>query len=303
MGRRFGRWRDNALNNDFLLNIQSVYPSLTKAEKKVADYTLQNSKAVRFLSITDLAEACHVSLTSVFRFCKVLKLQGYQEFKVQLALSIQEEGQGEEIELLPAAVTKADSVPTAAKKLLQSHINALSETHALVDEAALSRAAHYINHSDQVRFFGVGGSMLTAMEGMYKFLHIMPNVYCLSDIHMQTMGASTLNQHDTAVFISHSGASKEIVQMAQKGRRRRGRKQLPLPNTQNPLSPNIWMWICCAAVTSRPCRRARFPLKRRRCLCWICFLPRCTARSLITPRKLTSGLRLPFWTKITKSLL
>ena len=29
----------------------------------------------------------------------------------------------------------------AAKKLLQSHINALSETHALVDEAALSRAA------------------------------------------------------------------------------------------------------------------------------------------------------------------
>ena len=153
----------NALNNDFLLNIQSVYPSLTKAEKKVADYTLQNSKAVRFLSITDLAEACHVSLTSVFRFCKVLKLQGYQEFKVQLALSIQEEGQGEEIELLPAAVTKADSVPTAAKKLLQSHINALSETHALVDEAALSRAAHYINHSDQVRFFGVGGSMLTAM--------------------------------------------------------------------------------------------------------------------------------------------
>ena len=100
----------NALNNDFLLNIQSVYPSLTKAEKKVADYTLQNSKAVRFLSITDLAEACHVSLTSVFRFCKVLKLQGYQEFKVQLALSIQEEGQDEEIELLPAAVTKADSV-------------------------------------------------------------------------------------------------------------------------------------------------------------------------------------------------
>lgn len=212
----------NALNNDFLLNIQSVYPSLTKAEKKVADYTLQNSKAVRFLSITDLAEACHVSLTSVFRFCKVLKLQGYQEFKVQLALSIQEEGQGEEIELLPAAVTKADSVPTAAKKLLQSHINALSETHALVDEAALSRAAHYINHSDQVRFFGVGGSMLTAMEGMYKFLHIMPNVYCLSDIHMQTMGASTLNQHDTAVFYLPLGSQQGDCSDGAKGPRRRG---------------------------------------------------------------------------------
>ena len=250
----------NALNNDFLLNIQSVYPSLTKAEKKVADYTLQNSKAVRFLSITDLAEACHVSLTSVFRFCKVLKLQGYQEFKVQLALSIQEEGQGEEIELLPAAVTKADSVPTAAKKLLQSHINALSETHALVDEAALSRAAHYINHSDQVRFFGVGGSMLTAMEGMYKFLHIMPNVYCLSDIHMQTMGASTLNQHDTAVFISHSGASKEIVQMAQKAHEG-GAKTIAITKyAKSPLTEYMDGVLLCGGYEP-PLQEGSFPSK------------------------------------------
>ena len=227
----------NALNNDFLLNIQSVYPSLTKAEKKVADYTLQNSKAVRFLSITDLAEACHVSLTSVFRFCKVLKLQGYQEFKVQLALSI-----------------------PAAKKLLQSHINALSETHALVDEAALSRAAHYINHSDQVRFFGVGGSMLTAMEGMYKFLHIMPNVYCLSDIHMQTMGASTLNQHDTAVFISHSGASKEIVQMAQKAHEG-GAKTIAITKyAKSPLTEYMDVVLLCGGYEP-PLQEGSFPTK------------------------------------------
>ena len=36
----------NAAHNDFLLTIQSVYPSLTKAEKKVADYILQNPKGV-----------------------------------------------------------------------------------------------------------------------------------------------------------------------------------------------------------------------------------------------------------------
>ena len=157
------------------------------------------------MSITDLADACSVSLTSVFRFCKTLRLRGYQEFKVQLALSMNDEEESEETELLPAAVTRADTVDTAAKKLLQSHVNALTETHALVDAEALRKAADYINHSDQVRFFRAGGSMLTAMEGMYKFLHIMPNVYCLSDVHMQTMGASTLNEHDVAIFISPLG--------------------------------------------------------------------------------------------------
>lgn len=245
--------------NDFLLNIQAVYPSLTNAEKKVADYTLQNPKNVRFMSITDLADTCCVSLTTVFRFCKVLKLQGYQEFKVQLALSLNGEEEEEE-EVLPAAVTKADTITTVAQKLLQSHINALTETHAMVDEAALQKAAELLCNSDQVRFFGVGGSNLTAMEGMYKFLHIMPNVYCLSDMHMQTMGASTLNEHDVAIFISHSGASKEIVKMAKKAHDVGAKTICITKYTKSPLTEYADVVLLCGGYEP-PLQEGSFPSK------------------------------------------
>ena len=250
----------NPSNNDFLLSIQSAYPSLTKAEKKVADYILQNSKAVRFMSITGLADACHVSLTSVFRFCKVMKLQGYQEFKVRLALSMNDKEELEESQMLPAAVTKADSVDIAAQKLLQSHINALVETHAMVDAPALRKAANYINRSDQVRFFGVGGYMLTAMEGMYKFLHIMPNVYCLSDTHMQTMGASTLNQHDTAIFISHSGASKEMVNMIQKAHENGAKTVVITRYAKSPIAEFADVVLLCGGFEP-PLQEGSFPSK------------------------------------------
>lgn len=249
----------NSANNDFLLGIQSVYPALTKAEKKVADYILQNSKAVRFMSITDLAAACHVGLTSVFRFCKTLKLHGYQEFKVQLALSMNDE-ETEESELLPAAVTTSDTVEVAAKKLLQSHVNALTETQAMLDPEALRMAADYINHSDQVRFFGMGGSMLTAMEGMYKFLHIMPNVYCLADTHMQIMGASTLNEHDTAIFISHSGGSKEIVQMAQKAHEGGAKTVAITRYAKSPLTEHMDVVLLCGGYEP-PLQEGSFPSK------------------------------------------
>ena len=66
----------NTTQNTFLLNIQSIYPSLTKGEKKVADYILREFKTARFLSINDLADACDVSLTTVSRFCKALGLKG-----------------------------------------------------------------------------------------------------------------------------------------------------------------------------------------------------------------------------------
>src|SRR5690625_3969871 len=67
--------------------INSRYPSFTTTEKKVADYIIENMKEVIYMSITDLAEACHVGESSIFRFCKTLDLRGYQEFKIALAHS------------------------------------------------------------------------------------------------------------------------------------------------------------------------------------------------------------------------
>lgn len=211
----------NMTQNVFLLNIQSIYPSMTKGEKKVADYVLQNYKTARFLSINDLADACNVSLTTVSRFCKVLNLKGYQDFKIQLTLSIHDTPQSfnseeADAEIFPGKVSRKDSMPVMVQKVMQSYVSPVQETAALVDQEALRKATDMILASDQVRFFGVGGSSLTAMEGMYKFLHIMPNVYCLSDSQMQVMAASTLNEHDTAIFISYSGASKELVEMAKR---------------------------------------------------------------------------------------
>ena len=74
--------------NHFIQCIEETYHSLTKAEKKVADFVLRNARQVLFMSITDLADACQVGETSVYRFCRSLNMQGYQEFKVQLSLGM-----------------------------------------------------------------------------------------------------------------------------------------------------------------------------------------------------------------------
>ncbi|MEG2700789.1 MAG: MurR/RpiR family transcriptional regulator, partial [Hungatella sp.] len=78
------------MQRDFLTKMRAAYNQFTKAEKKVADYILENPRDVLFMSITDLAEACAVGDTSVFRFCKTMELKGYQEFKMMLSLSLNE---------------------------------------------------------------------------------------------------------------------------------------------------------------------------------------------------------------------
>ena len=76
------------MNSDnFILQIQASYNQFTKAEKKVADFVIKNQSKVLYMSITDLADACKVGDTSVYRFCRTMKLQGYQEFKMRMSLS------------------------------------------------------------------------------------------------------------------------------------------------------------------------------------------------------------------------
>ena len=73
------------MNIDIFTQIRLQFNNLTKAEKKVGEFVLNNPKDVLYMSITDLAEKCNVGDTSVFRFCKTLNLKGYQDFKMMLA--------------------------------------------------------------------------------------------------------------------------------------------------------------------------------------------------------------------------
>ena len=207
-------------SGDFLLKINARYNLFTKAEKKVADYVLQDPKRVLFLSITDLAEACEVGDTSVFRFCKTMQLQGYQEFKMLLSLSISEDEDSSRIaSMLSGRITQEDTLEDVAKKVLQTNINALNETYSLLDFQELSLTIDYMIGAKQIYFFGVGSSLLTAMDAVDKFVRITPKVHNYADAHLQAMAASILSPEDLAFVISYSGATKDTIQVAQQAKK------------------------------------------------------------------------------------
>lgn len=204
------------MEGDFLIKVKAAYNQFTKAEKKVADYVMQNPKQVLFMSITDLADACQVGDTSVFRFCKTMELKGYQEFKMMLSLSLREnEGRDQNFN---GDIHLDDSFSELARKVLNTNMNALTETYSLLDEETFVRAIDALHQAKTIYFFGVGASLLTALKAMNKFLRIEPKVHCVQDSHMQAMVASTLTPEDAAVIFSYSGATKDTIHVAETAR-------------------------------------------------------------------------------------
>lgn len=233
------------MQGDFLTKIRAEYNQFTKAEKKVADYILQNPREVLFMSITDMAEACEVGDTSVFRFCKTMNLKGYQEFKMMLSLSLHDGKPG--LGQLDGDISLDDTFAELSQKVLNTNVNALKETHSLLNEELFDKAICCLRDARRVCFFGVGASMLTAMKAANKFLRIEPKVYCVQDSHMQAMMAATMTKEDTAVIFSYSGATKDTIHVAELAKRAGAKVICVTRFVKSPLTSYSDVTLLCGA--------------------------------------------------------
>ena len=61
--------------------------SLSNTEKQIFNFVVRNMHLVKNMSIRDLAAACFVSTTTLFRFVKKLGFSGYSEFTAMIRLT------------------------------------------------------------------------------------------------------------------------------------------------------------------------------------------------------------------------
>ncbi|MGL6031185.1 MAG: MurR/RpiR family transcriptional regulator [Kurthia gibsonii] len=204
-------------NQDITSLIHSRYNTFTNTEKKVADYILQHMKEVIYMSITDLADACQVGESSVFRFCKTMNLKGYQEFKIVLAHSVSLD---DETPQLSNIITMQDTVKDLSSKVLSSNIQALTETYNLLAEQDIVSAVEAMIQAKRIHFFGVGSSSITALEAKNKFMRITNKTEFAGDSHLQIMSAALMEPGDVAIAISYSGSTKDTIAVAKLAKER-----------------------------------------------------------------------------------
>ncbi|MGM0206308.1 phosphosugar isomerase transcriptional regulator [Enterococcus sp. DIV0421] len=193
------------------LQIKTLYKDLSLKEQAIADYILENPSKVSHSSISDLSNELGIADSTFFQFTKKLGYNGFKDFKMAMlmqendfsAISIHEN------------IQKSDNELTMAQKVFDSNMTTLTDTKNLLKEENLKLAAAMINQSKRLFFFGVGGSEIVATDAYHKFLRSPITVFHSSDYHIQLMEASLLTPDDCGIFISHTGKSRETIELAQ----------------------------------------------------------------------------------------
>lgn len=196
-------------NQSIILIIKTVYRDLSKKEKLIADFILQDPKKVSRSTINEIANELNIADSTFFQFTRKLGYKGFKDFKIAL---LTEEFDGEIS--IHEKITKNDNELDMAKKVFESSIQSLTNTMNLLDKDSLYEASKIIIESNCIFFFGIGGSESIAADAYHKFLRAPVKCQHNSDYHIQLMHASLITKTDCAILISHTGLTHETIEIA-----------------------------------------------------------------------------------------
>ncbi len=186
--------------------IRENFDSMTKSEKKIAEYIFKSPKDIISDSAQEIAIKTSTSPASVIRFTKKVGYNSLNEFKFAL---VAEEYTKESTEF-DYIINYNDSIDSIINKLGNKVIDTINDTKELVDDEKLLEAVKAIKNAETIYLYGVGASAMVAMDFQYKLLRINKKVMFQQDSHLQLAVSVHITNRDVAVAISYSGNTREV---------------------------------------------------------------------------------------------
>ena len=219
--------------------LRSAYGGLTKSERRIADYIVDHTDEVMEQTVSYLAVHAQSSEITISRFCKKLGCSGLKELKLMLAAE------------LSAAPQKAchdiqtgDSGRDVAAKVFANIAEGLQDTLSLLDYGALDAAARLLLKARRIYVFGFGNSATVCMDMATRFLRLGLAIREYADSHMQVTAAALMTADDVVIAVSHSGASKELLQSVQAARENGAKVIVITSHGQSPLAALADICLC-----------------------------------------------------------
>ncbi len=186
--------------------VRTIYNALGPAEKRIADYIIEHTDDIVGMSISELSEKCGCGDATLVRFSKRLQLSGFGMLKIRLA------GELSQSAAFGGDIQENDSPYVIFQNRILDIVASLHNTEAILDPNQLLLASETIMKSDRIVTFGLGSSAAVAQDAAHKLSRLGLIAQSCTDNHMQALIASHLKRGNVAIGISHSGASKDIIE-------------------------------------------------------------------------------------------
>ncbi|GAA1385872.1 MurR/RpiR family transcriptional regulator [Catellatospora chokoriensis] len=238
-----------------LARLRAKLPEFTGALRRVAEQVLTDPSGAARATIVELAERSHTSPATITRFCRAVGFEGYADLRLAIAGETGRAARsagwlvdiGREIE-------PGDPLERVLGQIMAADTRAMQDTAAMTDLVEVERAADAIAAAERVDIYGASGSALVGAEMQFSLHRIGIAAWSWPDVHNGLASAALLSAGDVALGISHSGQTRETIEMvAEAG----SRGAITVALTSFPRSPladvaDVVLTTATQATTFRP---------------------------------------------------
>lgn len=225
-------------NDNLLETVHAALARLRPAERKVAEVVVARPDDVIYMTLADLAKAARVSEPTVVRFARASGCDGYQSFKIRLAQSLTQPFSYADLDIAPD-----DDADVYAAKVFKATADMLLKVHGQLSGAAVDAAVEAIAAAGRLEFFGLGASGAVALDAYHKFFRLISSCAAYTDPHMQLMSASALKPGDVVVAISHTGRTRDLLEVVPQARQA-GATVVAITASDSPLAEASSIVLC-----------------------------------------------------------
>lgn len=181
-----------------IATIKTCYPSLTRSERKAADFVLADPGAVGRISLLEMARKLAIGEATIVRFCQKIGLAGFQELRFHLSA----EADGDE------TCEEGDS-----ESIKNNLVKNLEMTDSMVNTEVTGQVIDWIASADEVLFYGIGTSGLSASMGEMRLTRFgKKHVRAVRDPHVQNTLSSLCDEKTLVIAVSVSGETKDLIE-------------------------------------------------------------------------------------------
>ena len=191
----------------FQVKLKSTYDSLTKSEKKIANFIMKNFEKAKNMTSYEISNKVNVGQATVIRFSKKL---GYVSFN-ELINSI---NKLEQEDILEKNISLSDDITTTNTKIANQYIDVVKLTLELNPAKIFEEVIEEIIKAERIVVLGIGNSAIVSTDFVNKLARVGMNAFTNLDTHLQFSMITNLRKKDLLILISDSGETREIVEAA-----------------------------------------------------------------------------------------
>ena len=199
----------NIEENDLLLKLNQAYKSLSKGQKQLANYIMENYDRAAFITASKMGRIVGVSESTVVRFAYALGYDGYPE----LQKSLQELIRNKLTSVQRIQLTSDLKQDDVLKSVLKADMANIRATIDSIDNAAFNSSIDALLNAEKVYIVGVRSAAPLAQFLSYYLNFVLDNVITVNMIVSDAYESMVrISANDVCIGISFPRYSRRTIE-------------------------------------------------------------------------------------------